>query len=169
MVRVAEDTARRTRAEKVPPHNLEAEESVLGSMMLSVEAIAVGSRICRPKNDAFVDRDGVAVRQEEDARLQKLLSVASLCSETEIEERDGRNVLNGSATENALIQAALDSGIEVLRLRRDFVRRFEESIGRSPHPYAVYAAQAAELLLDALGRSDGSRAQVSRAVLRVSR
>ena len=40
MARVAEDTARRARPEKVPPHNLEAEESVLGSMMLSPEAIA---------------------------------------------------------------------------------------------------------------------------------
>src|SRR5437588_4501032 len=39
MVRVAED-ARRLRPERVPPHNLEAEESVLGSMMLSTEAVA---------------------------------------------------------------------------------------------------------------------------------
>jgi replicative DNA helicase len=37
--RTAEDL-RRTRPERVPPHNLEAEESVLGSMMLSAEAIA---------------------------------------------------------------------------------------------------------------------------------
>jgi P-type Ca2+ transporter type 2C len=90
---------------------------------MSVEAIAVGGRICRPKHGVFLDRDGVAVRQQEDARLQNLLSVAGLCSETDIEERDGRNVLSGSATENALIQAALDSGIDVLRLRRDFARR----------------------------------------------
>src|SRR5438067_2504555 len=39
MVRVA-DEVRRTRPERVPPHNLEAEESVLGSLMLSAEAIA---------------------------------------------------------------------------------------------------------------------------------
>ena len=49
---------------------------------------------------------------------------------------------------------------------RAFLRRYEESIGTSPHPYAVYAAQAAELLLDGVAPSDGSRAQVSRAVLR---
>jgi len=36
---VTEDLTR-TRADRVPPHNLEAEESVLGSMMLSGEAIA---------------------------------------------------------------------------------------------------------------------------------
>ena len=50
MVRVEEDTARRTRAEKVPPHNLEAEESVLGSMMLSVEAIADVIEIAKPED-----------------------------------------------------------------------------------------------------------------------
>jgi replicative DNA helicase len=39
MARTAEDV-RRTRPERVPPHNVEAEESVLGAMMLSGEAIA---------------------------------------------------------------------------------------------------------------------------------
>src|SRR3989441_2317920 len=39
MARTAEEV-KRTRPERVPPHNLEAEESVLGSMMLSAEAIA---------------------------------------------------------------------------------------------------------------------------------
>jgi replicative DNA helicase len=39
MARIAEEV-RRTRPERVPPHNLEAEESVLGSMMLDAEAIA---------------------------------------------------------------------------------------------------------------------------------
>ena len=39
MATVTEDLTR-TRADRVPPHNLEAEESVLGSMMLSGEAIA---------------------------------------------------------------------------------------------------------------------------------
>jgi branched-chain amino acid transport system substrate-binding protein len=47
-----------------------------------------------------------------------------------------------------------------------FVRRYESSIGTTPHPYAVYAAQSAELILNAIVRSDGSRAAVARAVLR---
>src|SRR6266567_3876605 len=49
MVRTAED-ARRLRPERVPPHNLEAEESVLGSMMLSVEAIAEVIEEIRPED-----------------------------------------------------------------------------------------------------------------------
>ena len=50
MARVAEDVARRSRSEKVPPHNLEAEESVLGSMMLSAEAIADVIEIAKPED-----------------------------------------------------------------------------------------------------------------------
>ncbi len=40
MARTADDLRRVRSIERVPPHNLEAEESVLGSMMLSGEAIA---------------------------------------------------------------------------------------------------------------------------------
>jgi replicative DNA helicase len=46
-VRAADDV-RRIRPERVPPHNLEAEESVLGSMMLSPDAIADVIEIVRP-------------------------------------------------------------------------------------------------------------------------
>jgi replicative DNA helicase len=47
MARTAEDI-RRTRPERVPPHNVEAEESVLGSMMLSAEAIASVVEVVHP-------------------------------------------------------------------------------------------------------------------------
>jgi replicative DNA helicase len=39
-VAVADDVRARPGTDRVPPHNLEAEESVLGAMMLSAEAIA---------------------------------------------------------------------------------------------------------------------------------
>jgi ABC-type branched-subunit amino acid transport system substrate-binding protein len=60
------------------------------------------------------------------------------------------------------------AGLPVERLPdqgRRFVTRFETAIGRSPHPYAVYAAQAARILFDGVAASNGSRASVSRAVL----
>ncbi len=47
MARTAEDV-KRIRPERVPPHNLEAEESVLGSMMLSAEAIATVVELVKP-------------------------------------------------------------------------------------------------------------------------
>jgi branched-chain amino acid transport system substrate-binding protein len=60
------------------------------------------------------------------------------------------------------------AGVPVERLGeagRDFVTHFATAIGRSPHPYAVYAAQAANLLLDAIARSNGTRRSVGRIVL----
>jgi P-type Ca2+ transporter type 2C len=86
-----------------------------GSM--SLEALAIGDRMCRRQDDALVDQHGVTARPQDDHRFRMLLSVVTLCSEAEIEERDG------SATENALVQAALDHGIDVMELRRNSPRR----------------------------------------------
>ncbi len=44
-----------------------------------------------------------------------------------------------------------------------FAARFETALHTEPHPYAVYAAQAARILLDAIAESGGSRAAVGRA------
>jgi len=44
------DDVRRLRPDRVPPHNLEAEESVLGAMMLSAEAIADVVEVVRPED-----------------------------------------------------------------------------------------------------------------------
>lgn len=50
--------------------------------------------------------------------LELLLRVAVLCSETAIETGpDGRPSLSGSATENALVQMALDAGLDASGLR----------------------------------------------------
>ena len=49
MVRAPEEV-RRIRPDRVPPHNLEAEESVLGSMMLSAEAIALVVEQVQPQD-----------------------------------------------------------------------------------------------------------------------
>jgi branched-chain amino acid transport system substrate-binding protein len=71
----------------------------------------------------------------------------------------------GPPAEGAYLAVA---GLPVERLPdqgRRFVTRFATEIGRSPHPYAVYAAQAARVLLDAVAVSNGLRATVSRAVL----
>jgi ABC-type branched-subunit amino acid transport system substrate-binding protein len=42
-----------------------------------------------------------------------------------------------------------------------FVSGFGATIGQIPEHYSVYAAQATQLLLDALARSDGTRASVN--------
>jgi P-type Ca2+ transporter type 2C len=91
-----------------------------GSM--SLEQVAVGDTICHRRDGVFVRQQTAAVdavRLSQDVRLRRLLTVVSLCSETEIAD-DG--VLAGTATENALVQAALDEGLDVSGLRQRFSR-----------------------------------------------
>jgi branched-chain amino acid transport system substrate-binding protein len=42
-----------------------------------------------------------------------------------------------------------------------FVSRFGATLGQTPEPYSIYAAQATQLLLDAIARSNGTRASVN--------
>jgi DNA-binding SARP family transcriptional activator/ABC-type branched-subunit amino acid transport system substrate-binding protein len=49
---------------------------------------------------------------------------------------------------------------------RRFVAGFSEDLGVTPETYSVYAAQAAEVVLDAVARSDGTRASVVRELFR---
>jgi P-type Ca2+ transporter type 2C len=89
-----------------------------GSM--SLEQIAVGRSIWHRCNGVFVDHDNTPLQLHRDSRLRQLLTVVSLCSETDIDDRDGQNSLSGTPTENALVQAALDDGLDVADLRRRF-------------------------------------------------
>jgi P-type Ca2+ transporter type 2C len=91
-----------------------------GSM--SLEQIAVGHSMWHRCSGAFVGQDSAPVQLHRDFRLRQLLTVVSLCSETDVEQRAGRNVLNGTPTENALVQAALDDGLDVGDLRKRFAR-----------------------------------------------
>jgi len=71
----------------------------------------------------------------------------------------------GTAAEGAYLFVA---GIPVEHLGksgRSFVLHFERAIGTAPHPYAIYAAQSSDLLLDAIASSNGKRAAVGRDVL----
>ncbi len=55
--------------------------------------------------------------------LLKLIHVSILCNESKVKNHhDGRYVVNGSATENALIQMAIAAGIDVLELKRKYPR-----------------------------------------------
>ncbi len=44
---------------------------------------------------------------------------------------------------------------------KQFVKDFGAEVGKNPDPYSVYAAQAADVLLAAIDRSDGTRASVA--------
>jgi ABC-type branched-subunit amino acid transport system substrate-binding protein len=50
---------------------------------------------------------------------------------------------------------------------RSFARTFERSVGGAVDPYSVTTAQAAEVLLEAIAASDGTRASVTDELLEV--
>jgi P-type Ca2+ transporter type 2C len=85
---------------------------------MSVVAVAYGSS----QHPIWTGvRPSAALALDED--LKWLLRISVLCSDTAIERAaDGRVALEGSSTEKALVQAALDGGLDVESLRREYPR-----------------------------------------------
>ena len=52
--------------------------------------------------------------------LLRLIHVSVLCNESEVTRQNDRHVVNGSPTENALIHAAISSGVDISTLREKF-------------------------------------------------
>lgn len=52
--------------------------------------------------------------------LLRLLHVAVLCSESSVRQQDGRYVVEGSSTENALVYMAINGGVDPVELRRQY-------------------------------------------------
>ena len=52
--------------------------------------------------------------------LLRLIHVSVLCNESEVTRQNDRHIVNGSPTENALIHAAISSGVDISTLREKF-------------------------------------------------
>jgi ABC-type branched-subunit amino acid transport system substrate-binding protein len=72
----------------------------------------------------------------------------------------------GSAAEGVVFTIATLPSDKLAPTGRRFAKDFERRFGAAPCCFAVQAAQATEILLDAIAASDGSRAAVTRNVLR---
>jgi Ca2+-transporting ATPase len=84
---------------------------------MAVVSAVSGTERLTVGNGRFHTAAGGAVNPFASDALLKLLHVAVLCNETEINGAPGAVVLHGSPTENALVQLALDSGVDVATLR----------------------------------------------------
>jgi P-type Ca2+ transporter type 2C len=80
---------------------------------MSVTAVATGEHI---------HQSIASLQPRSDVRVDRLFTIACLCSEIEIGLDNDRLVLDGSATEGALVQAAHDCGIDAFGLREKFGR-----------------------------------------------
>lgn len=86
---------------------------------MAVVAAHAGGRSFEVADGALWE-NGRKVEPAAAADLFSLLEVCVLCSETVIEERDGAYILNGSPTENALINLAIAAGLKVARMRQQY-------------------------------------------------
>jgi branched-chain amino acid transport system substrate-binding protein len=67
----------------------------------------------------------------------------------------------GQAAEGAYVSVAGQPNEALGPTGKKFVADFGAQVGADPDPYSVYAAQAAEVLLDSIAKSDGTRPQVA--------
>jgi Ca2+-transporting ATPase len=86
---------------------------------MSVVEIHTDSRVIQVNNGKFVNGEKTINLSNCDEFLQ-LIQVSVLCNESNVVQSDGEYIVNGSATENALIYMAIDAGIDVIRLREDY-------------------------------------------------
>ena len=89
---------------------------------MSVRRLFAGGEEIEVRDDSFT-KDGVAIDPIKSG-AKKLIRTGVLCNESEINGRDRVNgwQLNGSPTENALIQLALSAGFQVDKIRNRYKR-----------------------------------------------
>ncbi len=84
---------------------------------MSVKVAVAGKQRYILAEGKFLANDG-AVDPYERRELLTLLHASVLCNESEVGGERGNYIVNGSATENALIHAALAAGVDVMQLRQ---------------------------------------------------
>jgi branched-chain amino acid transport system substrate-binding protein len=70
----------------------------------------------------------------------------------------------GLASEGATVSIAGLPNSALKGAGASFIKNFSKVVGKQPDPYAVYAAQAAEVIVSAISRSNGSRSDVNKQV-----
>ena len=86
---------------------------------MSVVEIHTDSRVIHANNGKFINGEK-AIHLSNCDELIQLIRVSVLCNESEVVQSDGEYIVNGSATENALIYMAISAGIDVISLRKDY-------------------------------------------------
>ena len=116
------------------------------------DAVFLGGLVC--ENGAKVIKDKVAVLGPNDGKV-KLLAPDGFTTQQTIKEA-------GTAAAGMFMSVA---GVPIDQFKgagAEFAAAFKPTLGgKEIDPYAIYGAQAAQVLLDAIAASDGSRASVT--------
>ena len=121
------------------------------------------AKVAAARPDALLVVGGIS---PDTAALLKELR-AALGSQVRILATDGFSLFSvlrklvGAAAEGMLVTVAGVPNSELPATGREFVTAFAKAVDETPAVYPAYAAQAAEVLLDAIGRSNGTRASVT--------
>jgi DNA-binding SARP family transcriptional activator/ABC-type branched-subunit amino acid transport system substrate-binding protein len=110
---------------------------------------------------ALVENEGTLIRQ-----LRSALPRARLLAPDGFSATDALVDAAGSAADGMTVTIAGTSPGALGSHGRAFVEGLSDHLGLTPEPYSIYAAQAAEVMLDAIERSDGTRASVVRELFR---
>ncbi len=108
---------------------------------MAVVALYSGGKRLKVASHKVTDEDGHSVDPLEREELVRLMQVVSLCSEAEVKGVPGKWQFDGSPTENALVELAVEAGIDVpgLRAERPRIKTRYRAEGRpfmsSLHPY----------------------------------
>ena len=88
---------------------------------MSVVSVNVGLRSLVVSNKQFIE-EGEVVDPHASKELVQFLQVVALCNESEIHQDGEHRLLDGSPTENALMELASNAGINISALRQQFPR-----------------------------------------------
>jgi Ca2+-transporting ATPase len=121
---------------------------------MSVVSVASGGVLYSLPERRFL-RDGSPIDPLDRDELVRLMQVVSLCSETEVKGTAEHYELEGSATENALVDLALSAGIDVPSLREEYpkLRTRYRAEGR-PYMSTFHAGPDGRHLLAVKGSPD---------------
>ena len=116
------------------------------------DAVFLGGLIC--ENGAQIIKDKVAVLGANNGSV-KLFAPDGFTTQSTIDEAGKKNTANMYASVAGVAATSLTG------LGKKFVDGYTATLGGKPiDPYAVYGAQAAQVVLDAIAKSDGTRAGV---------
>ncbi|MBO0733524.1 MAG: cation-transporting P-type ATPase [Methylocapsa sp.] len=87
---------------------------------MTVSEIDCSGQNFRASDGGILARDGQTVRASAIPELELLAEIVALCNETVLAGNGREAGLNGSPTESALIEFALNLGLDVLELRRQY-------------------------------------------------
>jgi P-type Ca2+ transporter type 2C len=86
---------------------------------MAVVALHGAGESIKVSDHQLFDEHGHTVDALERPELIRLMQIVALCSETEVKGAPGKWQFEGSPTENALVELALDAGIDIAALRAE--------------------------------------------------